>query len=242
MQQRNLLQNQLLQDEPIMQPEQLYRRNVGHNTFYPIDETVPLKLRPGSQRYDPPVSENLFRTQNQLQQTSMPDNRAVPQEPRRGNFGQNLAMNYKLFKEAPLSGCYFDQNLMRTRQRANYSPDTAANLNDAFCQTSKDEMNENYEENYENPVDQEMIRAMNATTLTNNATFNDDTISIEFLEGSPSPSDNCAVGTKSVSGGSDKVPDAPVRTKKVQKLEQLMISAITSQSEVVNKVNKFLQF
>lgn len=243
MQQRNIMHNQQIPEDPTtMQSEYLYRRNTARNPLYTSEDVVPSKLRSGPQHIVPsnnhqPITENMIRMQNQLQQTCPSDNRAMPQEPHRGNYRQNLGLNCKLYKEVPTSGCFVDQNLMRTRQRVgNYSPETAANLNEAFCQTHKDERNLNLNDSYDQPMDNDMIRAMNATTLTNNATFNDDTLSIEFIDGSPSPSDDGAAGEKSVSGNSDKIPDAPVRKKKAQKLEQLMLSAISSQNEVVNKV------
>lgn len=248
MQQRNLLQNQFIQSEGttmIPQQEQLYRRTVNRNDpYYGIDENAPTKLRLGNQRMDvgtasdPPIIENTIRMQNQLQQTCGIDNRAMPQEPRRGNFAQNLAMNYKHYKEGHPSGFFMDANVIESRQRStNYSPETAVNLNEAFCQVDKDDRNHNLNDSYDQqPMDNDVIRGMNATAITNNATFNDDTLSIEFLEGSPSPSDNGATGNKSLSDNNDRVPNIPVRKKKVQKLEQLMLNAITSQTEVVNKV------
>ncbi|XP_057323788.1 uncharacterized protein LOC130666625 [Microplitis mediator] len=172
------------------------------------------------------ISTNMARIQSQLQQYSIgnTNNTAVPQEPR------------KIMNPNDNNGFY------RQYQRAfgdGYSQDIEPNLNDGFGQTLKNNKAHNLNETYDQPMmlDNEIPCQIDTTTITNNATFNDDTISIEFIQDSPSPSENEGVGVKrNVYDNRADVPNAPVRTKKIQKLEQLMLNAITSQTEVVNKI------
>lgn len=173
--------------------------------------------------------ENPVRVvQNQYQQSSV--NQAVPQEPRRSNYMQNYGRQN-----------YIDVNLIESASPS-YSPD---NLNDAFCQTNS-ETRPNLNETFNQPTSGNGLHLPNIdnTMMTNNATFNDDTLSIEFIHDSSSVSDNERPKSKdcSVNTEADLTPSAPFRKKKQQKLEQMMLNAINSQNDVVSKVKSDFLF
>lgn len=229
------VQNQIIQ-ENMMLRNQLGHENIGYHqpTDYPINihnigprpAFLPQNL-PQNIIYHPNrITTNMARMQSQLQQYSLGRNGAMPQEPRKlGNLGgiSPTNVNYRPFPR-PYSEAY--------------PPDIAPNLNDAFCQGTKNTKAHNLNETYDQQMfDNDIPGAIDATTVTNNATFNDDTISIEFINDSPSPTENGGMGIKSNSyDNRTAIPDVPIRKKKAQKLEQLMLSAITSQTEVVSKI------
>ncbi|KAK0085831.1 hypothetical protein PV325_004358 [Microctonus aethiopoides] len=222
-QENMMLRNQLAHDNIDMhQQPRDYRTN--------IDNPGPrLTLNPENIVFHPNrISTNMLRMQSQLQQYSLDRNTAVPQEPRKFmNMGDNttaLNGNFKQYQRAYVN---------------TYSPDIAPNLNEAFCQTSKNTKAHNLNETYDQPMfmDNENPSPIDATTITNNATFNDDTLSIEFIENSPSPTENGGIETRTNSlDNRVTTPNAPFRKKKAQKLEQMMLNAITSQTEVFNKI------
>ncbi|XP_011149763.1 uncharacterized protein LOC105189393 isoform X2 [Harpegnathos saltator] len=132
---------------------------------------------------------------------------------------------------------YMDNQAMP--QEPHYSLDMSQNLNNAFCQSKSDEETHNLNETYsqsnhlmQNPI---LIPNADATFMTNNATCNDDSLLLEYLSDSPISSENIGKSRNSVIN-SDNAPNAPFRKKKAQKLEQLVLSAINSQNEVVNKI------
>lgn len=172
-----------------------------------------------------PNVENIVRQQNQLQRNNA-DNQAMPQEPRKVVYAQNLP-TYRQYQDiGPRLTCM--TNVMPNGSLSpDYSPDVSQNLNDAFCLSKSDDKTHNLNETYSRPAD--------ATVMTNNATCNDETLLLEFLLDSPTPSENGGKSRDSAVN-TDEMPSAPFRKKKAQKLEQLMLNAINSQNEVVNKI------
>ncbi|XP_063995342.1 uncharacterized protein LOC135172853 [Diachasmimorpha longicaudata] len=225
------VQNQIIQENMLLKNQlcENYMTNQGlqqpHNPVQPMDYCVnygniPQRNYPLDNMYYPSrMSTNLARIQSQLQQCALPERMDNPQQaksflPFTTKNSENV--NYKI----------------SSRPQPNCHSDIAPNLNEAFCQAkiSQQMKAQNLNETYDQETDPFPV---NATMMTNNATFNDDTLSIEFIQDSPSPSENELVGSKN---DSPNPPHAPFRKKKAQKLEQLMLSAITSQSEVVNKI------
>lgn len=199
----------------------------------------------GSVMMQNPNMEHVMRQHNQLQQGALHvDNRAMPQEPRKIVFGQNLHTDraYKQYKDiVPRLTCMTDVKRNAGSLSPDYSPDVTQNLNDAFCQSKSDAKTHNLNETYSQPgpFDNHVPNA-NETIMTNNATCNDDSMLLEFLLDSPTPSDENSGKSKDNAVNTDNAPSAPFRKKKAQKLEQLVLSAINSQNEVVNKVKYYL--
>lgn len=173
------------------------------------------------------------------------DNQAMPQEPRKINLGQDLTDSHKMYKQskdmAPRLVCVTNINSKNTDLMSpNYSPDVSQNLNNAFCLSTNDEEVHNLNETYNQPgyvINNPVLGSnVDATVVTNNATCNDDTMLLEYLLNSPTPSETEIGKSRDSAVNTDNVPNAPFRKKKAQKLEQLMLSAINSQNEVVNKV------
>ncbi|XP_011862084.1 PREDICTED: uncharacterized protein LOC105558787 [Vollenhovia emeryi] len=177
-----------------------------------------------------PGAENIGRQQNQLHRGALyADNQAMPQEPRKVTYAQNLTATYRQYQDvAPRFACMANGSLS-----PDYSPDVSQNLNDAFCLSKNDDKTHNLNETYSRPVHAD--NPADATVVTNNATCNDDSLLLEFLLDSPTPSENGGKSRNSAVN-TDEVPSAPLRKKKAQKLEQLMLNAINSQNEVVNKI------
>ncbi|XP_033327292.2 uncharacterized protein LOC117220934 [Megalopta genalis] len=237
--QENMQQHQTLQQNCMSHQQNMLVNNLGfqqnqHNLnqnliMQPVD--VPMKISPTIVQN---VNlEQLLQQQNHLQQVAQANNRAMPQEPRKIVFGQNLAATYKQQYGNMLShmpavvdnkgvGCL----------SPDYSPDVSQNLNDAFCQTKNDDKSHNLNETYNQAV---QAGTQDASILTNNATCNDESLILEFLmdslsqAGSDHKSKDTAVNT-------DNIPNVPIRKKKAQKLEQLVLGAISSQNEVVNRI------
>ncbi|XP_014476172.1 PREDICTED: uncharacterized protein LOC106745243 [Dinoponera quadriceps] len=191
-------------------------------------------------------AESVARQQNQPQQSTLHlDNRAMPQEPRKISFGQNLLTTDRIHKQyrdiVPRLVYMADVGNKNNvdAQSPEYSPDVSQNLNDAFCQSKSDEKAHNLNETYSqpgHPMDNPMsVPNTDTTVVTNNATCNDDTLLLEYLLDSPTPSEKIGKSRDSAVN-TDNVPNAPFRKKKAQKLEQLVLSAINSQNEVVNKI------
>ncbi|XP_029666974.1 uncharacterized protein LOC115237821 [Formica exsecta] len=175
-------------------------------------------------------AENIARQQNQLQQRALyADNRAMPQEPCKVAYGQNLAYRYQD------THLVCTANAVQQNGSPDYSPDVSQNLNDGFCLSKSDEKTHNLNETYNRPVNLDNPNAVDATVMTNNATCNDDSMLLEFLLNSPDPSENGGKSRDSAVN-TDEIPNAPFRKKKAQKLEQLVLNAINSQNEVVNKI------
>ncbi|KAL0107752.1 hypothetical protein PUN28_014798 [Cardiocondyla obscurior] len=179
-----------------------------------------------------PNAINVARQQNQLHQGLLyADNQAMPQEPRKITYAQNLAAQRQYQDIAPRISCMAN---VVSNGSPDYSPDVSQNLNDAFCLSKSDDKAHNLNETYNRPVNVENPILADATVVTNNATCNDDTL-LEFLLDSPTPSENCTKWRDSAVN-TDQAPSVPFRKKKAQKLEQIMLNAINSQNEVVNKI------
>lgn len=235
--QQNLLQNQLTGNN-LLQMNPTYRQNLlnTNEALYAGQgvqwRTVENDNLPNQILLNQIQSENFNPTQNQFQNIPI-NNQVIPQEPRKLSFRQNLA-SYRQFQNfrGP-SQNQVPNGFLSPR----YSPEYVANLDEAFCESAKEEKAQNLNETYDQPTRNGIdLPNIDTTTLTNNATFNDDTLSIEFLQDSPSPSDDGTSKGKDLAVNTDIVPNAPFRKKKAQKLEQLMLNAINSQNDVVNKV------
>lgn len=210
-----------------------------------------------TQSINVPMHGNLIQTsdlehiiqQNQLQSIIPTNNHAMPQEPRKivleqtftnmykqpcSNFSTQIPVliDAKQYKTESLSPDHSSQNL-----------DVSQNLNDAFCLPKNDGKTQNLNENYNKTIQAaNLLRMQNSeiSVITNNATYNDDSL-LEFLIDSPTPSEN-DIKSKDTAVNTDNIPHAPLRKKKVEKLEQLMLNAINSQNEVVNKVGHYFFF
>lgn len=237
--QQNLLQNQLFEQNRMQQLNPIFRQNTIQN----MSQQQQIYSDQGTQQFGQShqmnlgqnmMADNVLRVQNKTQLNSI-NNRAVPQEPRKAGFRQNLAATHRQFQDmgrdiGPQT-YHFNMNQLGFFSPS-ISPDIPPNLNEAFCQQTKS--NGGIHPNHLN-----LPNNADVTTLTNNATFNDDSISIEFLqEDSPTP-ENDPTKLKDLAINTDEIPNAPLRKKKAEKLEKLMISAINSQTEVVNKVIYF---
>lgn len=222
--QQNLLQNQLSGNN-LLQMNPTYRQNLL-NTNENLYAGQGVQWRTGNDQL--PIllnqiqSENIYYPQNQLQNNPI-NNQLIPQEPRKLAFRQNLE-SYRQYQNSRGQQNHIPNGLLSPR----YSPEYLANLEE-----KTHNLNETYDQMSGNGMN---LPNIDTTTLTTNATFNDDTLSIEFLQDSPSPSDDGTTKVKDLGVNTDIVPNAPFRKKKAQKLEQLMLSAINSQNDVVNKV------
>lgn len=253
------VQNQIIQEnmqQNIQQHRvwnQLPRQNVPanehvglqQNMFSHVNRCLPNGVMQGNvmtaQNFN---VENVIRQQNHPQQNTLyVDNRAMPQEPRKTSLGQNLQADriYKQYRDIVPRLVYMTNinNKNADSLSPDYSPDVSQNLNDAFCQSKSDDKTHNLNETYNQPghlMDNPVLAPnTDATVLTNNATCNDDTLLLEYLLESPSPSENIRK-SRDNAVNTDNTPSAPFRKKKAQKLEQLVLSALSSQNEVVNKV------
>ena len=245
---QNMFPNQL-SDNNLLQLNPTYRQNLL-NTNHTLYADQGVQWRTGNDHQQNhaflsqnQVPENILRAQNQFQQNPV-NSQAMPQEPRKPSFRHNLAANYRQYQDVRGPQNYptnmYHNGLLSPR----YSPEFAPNLNEAFCENVKEEKAHNLNETFDQPLPQNgndlNLPNIDITTLTNNATFNDDTLSIEFLQDSPSPSEDGTTKVKDFAVNTDTIPSVPFRKKKAQKLEQLMLSAISSQNEVVNKVIYFI--
>ncbi|KAG7209627.1 hypothetical protein KM043_011278 [Ampulex compressa] len=177
-----------------------------------------------------PMQNSIPNNQNQLQQNAPINSHAMPQEPQKMIFAQNLRPTCKP------DTCYMSTTMGPNQNESlssNFSPEVSQNLNDAFCQSSKNEdKTHNLNETFNQPVS--MLKS-DISMVTNNATCNDDSILLEFLLESPTPSES-ETKCRNTVVNTNEIPNAPVRKKKGQKLEQLVLNAINSQNEVVNKI------
>ncbi|XP_076671469.1 uncharacterized protein LOC143370351 [Andrena cerasifolii] len=181
--------------------------------------------------------EHMIQQQSHLQQYA--NNRAMPQEPRKVVYGQNLHAPFKQQYANVLTHMPAATNAKQTGSLSpDYSPNVSQNLNDAFCQSRNDEKVHNLNETYNQATQAANPLAMpnpDISVITNNATCNDDSLLLEFLIDSPTPSESDNK-SKATAITVDNIPHVPLRKKKAQKLEQLVISAISSQNDVVNKI------
>jgi len=239
--QENMQQYQNVQQQNYTRWNQLPQQNVPANNRLGFQQNVynlnqqylPNGITQNNVMQNPNV-ENVTRQQNQLHRGApYADNQAMPQEPRKVTYAQNLT-TYRQYQDVgPRLTCM--TNVMPNGSLSpDYSPDVSQNLNDAFCQSKSDDKTHNLNETYNRPVNMDNPMA-DATVVTNNATCNDESLLLEFLLASPTPSENDGK-LRDSAVNTDEVPNAPFRKKKAQKLEQLVLSAINSQNEVVNKV------
>jgi len=222
--------NQLPQQNVLANNRLGFQQNV-HNQPYMPNGTMQNNVMQN------PNVENIARQQNQLHR-SVPyaNNQAMPQEPRKVIYGQNIT-TYRQYQDGEPRLTRM-MNVIPNGSSPDYSPDVSQNLNDAFCESKSDDKTHNLNETYSrsnNPT-------ADATILTNNATCNDDTLLLELLLDSPTPSENCGKSRDSAVNTDIElaIPNAPFRKKKAQKLEQLVLNAINSQNEVVNKVEYYM--
>ncbi|XP_058791564.1 uncharacterized protein LOC131664464 [Phymastichus coffea] len=227
--QQNLLQNQILEHNRL-QINPILRQNLQNiNQGLYNDQGVLCNQAPLGCNHNI-IAENVLQNLQSKCQLNSVGNRAMPQEPRKNSFRQNLLANYRQFQE-PISQNYNANMNHLGFVSPSISPDIPPNLNYGFCQTKLDKANgihDAYSRPSSNPLN-------DVTTITNNATFNDDSLSIEFLQNSPTP-DSEPTKPKDFAVNTDDIPNAPFRKKKAEKLERLMMSAINSQNEVVNKI------
>nr|XP_012233923.1 PREDICTED: uncharacterized protein LOC105678827 [Linepithema humile] len=239
--QENMQQYQNIQQQNHVRWNQLPQQNVPvnnrlgfqQNLINQNQQRLPNGMIQSNVMQNPNI-EQLMRQQNQLQQGV--DNRAMPQEPRKVTYRQNFA-TYRQYQDAAPRLAYMPNVIKQNGSLSpDYSPDVSQNLNDAFCLSKNDDTKtHNLNETYNRPVNQDNPLLADATVVTNNATCNDDSMLLEFLLDSPTPSETGGKSRDSAVN-TDEVPSAPFRKKKAQKLEQLVISAINSQNEVVNKI------
>ncbi|XP_023314416.1 uncharacterized protein LOC106648325 isoform X2 [Trichogramma pretiosum] len=223
--QQNLLQNQLQNQ---FQMNTLLRPNVPNiNPALYTDQG--LQFGQAQMGMNGMTENGILKMQGKSQLNQF-YNQAVPQEPiRKPSFRQNLVSHPQFQQDlAGMQNYNFQMNPLGLFSPS-ISPDIAPNLNEAMYQKNE-KMNEASSRPSSNTRNQ-----ADMTTMTNNATFNDDTISIEFLADSPSP-DHEPVKLNDFGVNTDEMPNAPFRKKKAEKLEKLMMSAISSQNEVVNKI------
>ncbi|XP_076651921.1 uncharacterized protein LOC143358587 [Halictus rubicundus] len=235
--QENMQQHQTLQQNCLSHQQNMLVNNLGfqsdqqnlNQNLIAQCVNVPMKCECPTTIHNTNL-EQLLQQQNQLQQVTHVNNRAMPQEPRKIMFGQNLAATYKQHYGNILTHmpAVIDSKGVGCLS-PDYSPDVSHNLNDAFCQSKNEDKAHNLNETYNRPMQAD------ASVLTNNATCNDDSLLLEFLmdslsqAGSDHKSKETAVNT-------DNIPNVPMRKKKAQKLEQLVLGAISSQNEVVNRI------
>lgn len=245
------VQNQIIQEN--MQQNYMCNQNMLVNNLNLQQNLQNLNQGLRTQSKNVPIHGNLIQTpdlehiiqQNQLQSIIPANNHAMPQEPRKileqtftniykqpcNNFSTQIPVliDAKQYKTDSLSPDHSSQNL-----------DVSQNLNDAFCLPKNDDKTQNLNENYNKTIQAaNLLRMQNSeiSVITNNATYNDDSL-LEFLIDSPTPSEN-DIKSKDTAVNTDNIPHAPLRKKKVEKLEQLMLNAINSQNEVVNKVRHY---
>ncbi|XP_012273594.1 uncharacterized protein LOC105696033 isoform X2 [Orussus abietinus] len=215
--QHNILQNYLPQQE-VTKRDPIYQQNLLRS----VDQGLlynQMRLRHEILQANIPnaVPESNLRTQNQLQRNVATNNGAMPQEPKKPHFRQNLSVAFKQYQDTIPAQPYTSN----VNQMGN---EKSHNLNETYVQPMPTE-------------EPQFLPAVNDTCVTTNATYNDDNLSIEFLQESPTPEENGVTRLKeSPTMENTTVPNAPARKKKTEKLEQLMISAINSQNEVVNKI------
>ncbi|KOC62890.1 hypothetical protein WH47_02593 [Habropoda laboriosa] len=241
--QENMQQNQNLQQNHMYSQQNMLANNFNQQNLQNLNQgitaqpiNVPMQIN--SMAMQNPNLNHIIQQQNQLQQMTHVNNHAVPQEPRKMMLEQNFAGTYKQQYDSLLTHMPAIVNIKQTEsQSPDYSPDVSQNLNDAFCQSKNDEkthsLNETYNRNMQaaNPL---VMQNSEISVMTNNATYNDDSL-LEFSIDSPTPSENNNK-SKDVPVNTNNIPHVPLRKKKTQKLEQLVLSAINSQNEVVNKI------
>ncbi|KAK2582066.1 hypothetical protein KPH14_002770 [Odynerus spinipes] len=233
-QNQNFLQNHMwhqMQQQNILPNGLGFQNNINQERLsHLVNDVTPTAAFPF-------VNPNILRQHNQLHQIPMANNRAMPQEPQKINYGQNLVANtYRRYQETVPRPTMVDTKQCGSSS-PDYSPDVTSNLNVAFCQSGNETKLHNLNETFNCSLQtNNSIRANpEVSVVTNNATCNDDSLLLDCLMDSPTPSENDNK-SKDTAVNTVNVPNVPLRKKKAQKLEQLVLSAINSQNEVVNKI------
>lgn len=231
-QNQNFLQNHIwnqMQQQNMFVPSLGFQNNINH-------ERMPHFINDVTQTVTLPImNPNILRQHNQLHQTTMTNNKAMPQEPQKIIYGQNVASGtYRRYQDTVPISATIDAKQYGS---ANYSLDVTPNLNVAFCQTENETKLHNLNETYNRSSQIDNFTQANpeVSVVTNNATCNDDSLLLDCSIDSLIPSENDNK-LKDSAVNTENMPNIPLRKKKAQKLEQLVFSAINSQNDVVNKV------
>ncbi|CAL7941291.1 unnamed protein product [Xylocopa violacea] len=237
--QENMQQNQNLQQNHMCNSRNMLVNNLNYqHNLQNLNQG--LTTQSGNVQVNPmtvqnPNLEHMIQQRNQMQQIVHANNRAMPQEPCKVMLQQNFAGRYKqqygnLLNHMPAivdpkpPGCL----------SPDYLPDVSQNLNDAFCQSKNDDKSHNLNESYNRTTETAAVQNPEISVITNNATCNDDSL-LEIFMDLPTPLENDNK-SKSTAVNTDNIPHVPLRKKKAQKIEELVLSAINSQNEVVNKI------
>lgn len=236
--QHNLQQNHMCNKQNILANNLNLEQNLQNLNQGLTAQSINVPMQLSSMTMQNPNVEHVIQQHNQLQYLVNTNNRAMPQEPRKIVLDQALTnMCKQLYGNCPAHIPVVEDTKRIGSLSPDYSPDVSQNLNDAFYQPKSDEKAPNLNKTY-NTITQttNSLRVQNPeiSVITNNATYNDDSL-LEFLIDSPTPSENDNK-SKDSTVNTDNIPDVPLRKKKAEKLEQLMLSAINSQNEVVNKI------
>ncbi|XP_053976766.1 uncharacterized protein LOC128875313 [Hylaeus volcanicus] len=242
--QENMQQHQNFQQNDICNQQNMLGNNLGfQQNLHKLNQNLATLSVNVPQRISPSTIQNcnlehMIQQQNHLQQIVQANNRAMPQEPQKLAFRRDLVAAYRQQYGNVLSHM---PPIIDDKEKGSptYSPDVSQNLNDAFCQSKSDakmhNLNEGYSCSTQVPNPLTVPNNPDNTVITNNATCNDDSLLMEFLMDSLTQTDNDSK-SKDTAVNTDNIPHVPVRKKKAQKLEQLFLSAINSQNEVVNKI------
>ncbi|KAK1135510.1 hypothetical protein K0M31_000099 [Melipona bicolor] len=240
--QENMQQHQNQQQNHMCNGQNALMNNLNlqqnlQNLNQGLTQSVNLPMQVNSVAMQNPNVEHMIQ-QHHLQQVRHANNRAMPQEPQKITLEQTLSDIYKQrYGDFPTRMPVVIDAKQIGPFSPDYSPDVSQNLNDAFCQSKSDDKTPDINEAYSRTIQAiNPLRMQNPeiSVITNNATYNDDSL-LEFLIESPTPSENDKK-SKDTAVNTDNVPHVPLRKKKAEKLEQLMLNAINSQNEVVNKI------
>lgn len=236
--QHNLQQNHMCNKQNILVNNLNLEQNLQNLNQGLTAQSIHVPMQLSSMTMQNPNVEHVIQQHNQLQYLANTSNRAMPQEPQKTVLDQALTnMCKQLYGNCSAHIPVVEDTKRIGSLSPDYSPDVSQNLNDAFYQSKSDEKVPNLNKTY-NTITQNTnsLRVQNPeiSVITNNATYNDDSL-LEFMIDSPTPSENDNK-SKDNAVNTDNIPDVPLRKKKAEKLEQLMLSAINSQNEVVNKI------
>ncbi|KAF7418219.1 hypothetical protein HZH68_000872 [Vespula germanica] len=231
-QNQNFLQNHIwnqMQQQNMFIPGLGFQNNINQ-------ERMPYFINDTTQTATLPImNPNILRQHNQLHQTTMANNRAMPQEPQKIIYGQNVASGTtRRYQDTVPTSATVDA---KQYESPNYSLDVTPNLNVAFCQTENETKLHNLNETYNRSLQIDNFTQANpeVSVVTNNATCNDDSLLLDHSIDSLNQLENDNK-LKDTAVNTENIPNIPLRKKKAQKLEQLVFSAINSQNDVVNKI------
>lgn len=236
---QNDRQNRMWNPRSVLSNNLAFQQNVQNfDQYQPTDQFINA-MQPNGMQVQNGNMENVMLRQNQFQ-LNAPENRAMPQEPRKLVGAQNFAASKQYRDTLPRMGSGSNAAKQTGGPAASleYSPDVSQNLNDAFCLSKSDGKTHSLNETFDQPTRMTntlLLPHGDVSVMTNNATYNDDSLLLDIMLESPTPSENDGK-SKETGVNTDELPNAPLRKKKAQKLEQLVLSAINSQNEVVNKI------